>query len=112
MVLAGRLLHVQNTTTPLGLCLWFIDHLQMLDPALGLNNCLLPSCGRFLPLCPTFARVLDFIRIQELHEHLEGLRLSLSDGHFQQRLQAAQLDIPTNPIPLTCSMSLVFNILL
>lgn len=84
----------------------------MLNPALYENKCLLPSCFFFLFRCPTFARVFYFICIQKLHEHLEGLCLSLSDGHFQQWLQAAQLDIPTNPILLTCCMSLVFNILL
>lgn len=66
----------------------------------------------FLSCCPTFARVFYFVRIQKLHEHLEGLRFSLSDGHFQQRLQATQFDVPTNPILLTRWMSLVFNILL
>lgn len=71
---------------------------------------------QFLPCLfscsPTFARIFYFIRIQKLHEHLEGLCLSLSDGHFQQGLQAAQLDIPTNPVHLTCHVSLVFDILL
>lgn len=62
--------------------------------------------------CPTFARVFYFIRVQKLHEHLEGLSLSLSDGHFQQRLQAAQLDIPTSAVLLTPRVPLIFNILL
>ena len=61
---------------------------------------------------PTFARVFYLIRIQELHEHLEGLSLSLSDGHFQQRLQAAQFDIPTNAILLARRVPLIFNVLL
>lgn len=85
----------------------------MLNTALYQNNVCSPVASTlFLCYCPTFARIFYFIRVQELHEHLEGLGLGLSDGHLQQRLQAAQLDVPPNPILLARRVSLVFNILL
>lgn len=85
----------------------------MLDPAVSKHVCPppLPS-ARITPSCPTFAGILYLICVQELHEHLKGLRLGLSDGHFQQWLQSAQLDIPTNPILLACAVPLFFNVLL
>lgn len=86
----------------------------MLDPAVSKHVCPppLPSASVTSPCCPTFAGILYLICVQELHEHLKGLGLGLADGHFQQRLQSAQLDIPSNPILLACGVSLLFNVLL
>lgn len=86
----------------------------MLDPAVPKHvfPSALPSASVTPPCCPTFAGILYFICVQELHEHLEGLSLGLSDGNLQQWLQPAQLDIPTNPILLAAAVSLLFNVLL
>jgi len=65
-------------------------------------------------VCLTSARVLDLVRVEELHEHLEGLSVGLSDGHLQHvgsgRLDCR--DVPgAGPLLPTLLTALLLNLL-